>query len=129
MIQVHQVFQETEVLQDHLALEFQDPQERKVFKAFQEDLEVPAHLVLKVNQACQWLKKAYQDPEDRTAHQDCLVHQVAQVSLDSLVSLVFQEQRVILDSQELDSQDPQDLKDTQVSPASQESLQDLADQE
>lgn len=32
--------------------------------------------VLKVNQAYQWLKKAYQDPEDRTAHQDCLVNQV-----------------------------------------------------
>lgn len=35
---------------------------------------------------------------------------MAQVSLDSLVSLVYQEERAILDSQELDSQDPQELK-------------------
>lgn len=36
--------------------------------------------------------------------------QVTQVSLDSLVSLVYQEPRVILDSRASDSQDPQVLK-------------------
>lgn len=45
VIQVQQVFQETGVLQDHQALDLQGPQERKVFKASQEDLEVLAHLV------------------------------------------------------------------------------------
>ncbi len=31
---------------------------------------------LKVNQVCQWLRKAYQDPEDWMASQDCQAHQV-----------------------------------------------------
>lgn len=103
--------------------------------------------VLKVNQVCRWPRKAYQDPEDWTASQDCpahqvqqrpffhaaltpgnpwprrhtfhlsdwlcfafLFHQVAQVSPGRTVSLVYQEQRVNLDSQASDSQDPQELK-------------------
>lgn len=61
--------------------------------------------------------------------QDCLVHQVAQVSPDSLDSLVYREQRVTLDSQALDSLDPQELKDSPVSPVSQELLEVQADQE
>lgn len=31
---------------------------------------------LKVNQVCQWLKKAYRDPEDKTVNQDYLANQV-----------------------------------------------------
>lgn len=124
-----QVFQETGVLQDPLASDLRDLQERKVSRVSQEDLEALAHPVLKENQACRWPRKAYQDPEDRMANQDCLVNQVAQVSLDRMVSLAHQDQRENLDSQALDSQDPQELKDSQVSPASQELLQDRADQE
>lgn len=60
---------------------------------------------------------------------DCPVHQVPQVSLDSLVSLVYQEPKETPDSQASDSQDPQELKDSQVSPVSQDLLQDQADQE
>lgn len=60
---------------------------------------------------------------------DCLVHQVPRVSLDSLVSLVYQEPKETLDSQASDSQDPQELKDSQGSPDSQDLLQDQADQE
>lgn len=56
------------------------------------------------------------------------VHQVHQVSPDSLVSPVYQDRRVNLDSQALDSQDPQDQKDSQVSPAKQEPLEDQEDQ-
>lgn len=63
------------------------------------------------------------------ANQDCPAHQVAQVSPDKMVSLVYQEGRVILDSQASDSQDPQELKDSPAFPASQELLEDQADQE
>lgn len=42
------------------------------------------------------------------ASQDCLAHQVAQVSLDNQVSLDYQEQRENLDSLALDSLDPQE---------------------
>lgn len=94
--------------------------------------------VLKVNLACLWPRKVYQDPEDRMVNQDCLAQQVHStillgrtfqvtrfcyltaswhflfqvplVSLDSLVSLVHQGQRVNLDSQGLDSQDHLELK-------------------
>lgn len=52
MSQAALVFQETGVLQEALALDLRDLQERKVFRASQEDLEVPVHPVLKVNQAC-----------------------------------------------------------------------------
>lgn len=45
-----------------------------------------------------------------------------------MVSLVYREERVTLDSQASDSQDPQELKDSQVFPANQELLQDQADQ-
>lgn len=51
MSQVPKVFQETEVLREALALDLRDLLERKVSRASQEDLEVPVHLVLKVNQA------------------------------------------------------------------------------
>lgn len=129
MIQVPQVIQETGVLQDHLALDLRGLQEKRVSRVYQEDQEVPEHPVLKVNQACQSPRKAYQDPEDRMENQDCPAHQVTQVSLDSLVSLVYQEPRVILDSRASDSQDPQVLKDSQVSPDSQDLLVDQADQE
>lgn len=44
------VFQETGAPQAVLALDLKDLQERKVFRASQEDLEVPVHLELKVNQ-------------------------------------------------------------------------------
>lgn len=124
-----QVFQETGVHQESLALDLRGLQERKVSRVSQEDQEVLVHQVLKVSQACRWLRKAHQDPEDRMVNQDCLVHQVAQVSLDRMASLVYQEERVNLDSQALDSLDPQELKDSQVSPASQELLEDQADQE
>lgn len=60
---------------------------------------------------------------------DFLEHQVTPVSPDRMVSPDHQEQRVNLDSQASDSQDPQELKDSQVSPASQELLQDQVDQE
>lgn len=63
------------------------------------------------------------------AHQDCPAHQVTPVDLDRMVSLVCQERRVNLDSQALDFQDLQELKDSQVSLASQDLLQDQADQE
>lgn len=46
-----QVFQETGVLQEALASDLRDLQERKVSKASQEDLELLVHPVLKVNQA------------------------------------------------------------------------------
>lgn len=52
MSQVPQVFQETGVRQEPLALDLRGLQERKVSKVSQEDLEVPVHLVLKVSQAC-----------------------------------------------------------------------------
>lgn len=129
MIQVPQVFRETGVHQDHLALDLRGLQERRVSRVYQEDQEVLEHPVLKVNQACQLLRKAYQDPEDRMENQDCPAHQVTQVSLDSLDSPVYQEPRVILDSLASDSQDPQVLKDSQVSPDSQDLLEDQADQE
>lgn len=123
------VFPETGVPQDPLASDLRDLQEKKVSRVSQEDPEVPAYPVLKVNQAYQWLRKAYQDPEDRTASQDGPAHQVAQVPPDRMVSLVYQERRVTLDSQVSDFQDPQELKDSQVLPASQELLQHQADQE
>lgn len=63
------------------------------------------------------------------ASQDSLVDQVAQVSPASLVSPDYQEQRVTPDSQGSDSQDHQELKDSQVSPASQDPQEDQADQE
>lgn len=129
MNQVPPVSQETGVPQEALALDPRAPQERKVPRVSQEDLEVPAHLVLKVNQVCLWQRKAYQDPEDRMVYQDCQDHQVTQVSLDSPVSLVHLGERVNLDSQASDSQDPQELKDSQVSPASQELPEEEADQE
>lgn len=126
--QVLQVFQGTGVFLEHLDLDLRDLQERKVSQESQEDLEVLVHPVPKVNQVCQWLRKAYRDQEDWMESQDCRVHQVSQVDLDRMVSLEYQEQRVNLDSQELDFQDLQELKDSQVSPASQDLLQDLADQ-
>lgn len=46
-----QVFQETGVLQEALASDLRDLQERKASRVSQEDLEVPVHPVLKVNQA------------------------------------------------------------------------------
>lgn len=129
MSQVVQVFLETGVLQDLPVLDLRGLQERKVFKVFQEDLEVLVHPVRKENPVCQWRRRAYQDPGDRMESQDCPAHQEAQVSPDSLVSLGHQEAKVNLDFQELDSQDLQVLKDSQVSPASQELLEDQADQE
>lgn len=87
------------------------------------------HLGLKVNRAWRWLRKAYQDPEDWMAHLDFPAQQVTQVSPDRAASLVYQEPRANLDSQALDSQDPQELKDSQVPLASQELLQDQVDQE
>lgn len=42
--------------------------------------------VLKVNQACQSLRKAYQDPEDRMENQDCPAHQVQ----SNYLSFIFQ---------------------------------------
>lgn len=127
--QVPKVSQETEVLQEALALDLRDLQERKVSRASQEDLADLVHLVLKVNQASQCPRKAYQDPEDWMESQDCLDHQVTQVSPDRMVSLVYQERRVTLDSQALDFQDPQALKVSQVSLASQDLLEDQEDQE
>lgn len=129
VIQAAQVFQETGVLQVPQALDLRGPQERKVFRVSQEDQVFPEHRALKVNQACQWPRKACQDPEDGMVNQDCPAHQETQVSLDKMDSLVYQEQRVNLDSLELDSQDPQELKVSQVSQASQELLQDQEDQE
>lgn len=120
MSQAPQVIQETGVLQEHLALDLRDLQERKVSRASQGDLELPVHPVLKVNQAWRWLRKVIQDPEDRMAHQDCPAHQVTKECPDRTVSLVHQERRVTLDSQASDSQVPQELKDSQVSPVSQD---------
>lgn len=45
MSQVPQVFQETGVLQEALASDLRDLQERRVSRASQEDLEDPAHPV------------------------------------------------------------------------------------
>lgn len=87
------------------------------------------HLVPKENRAWRWLRKACQDPEDLMARQDCPARQVTRVSPDRTGSLVYPERRANLDSQALDSQDPQELKDSQVSLASQELLQDRVDQE
>lgn len=50
MILVPLVFQETEAPQAVLASDLKGLQERKVFRASQEDLEVLEHLELKVNQ-------------------------------------------------------------------------------
>lgn len=129
VMQVARVFQETGVLQVPLASDLRGPQERKVSRGSQEDPEFLVHRALKVNQACQLLRKACQGPEDGMATQDCPAPQATQVSLDKMDSLVYQGQRVNLGSLELDSQDPQELKDSQVSQASQELLQDQADQE
>lgn len=129
MSQVPRVFQETGVLQEPLDSDLRGLRERKVSKVSQEDLEVPVHQVLKVSRACLWLRKAYQDPEDRTENPDCPVDQEARVHPDRMVSPVYQEGRVNLDSQASDSQDPQELKDSQVFPASLELPEVQADQE
>lgn len=63
------------------------------------------------------------------ASPDCPAHQVTQVSPAKMVSLGYQDRRVTLDSQASDSQDPPELKDSQVSPASQELQEHRADQE
>lgn len=62
-------------------------------------------------------------------NQDCLVPQAAQVSPVSLVSLVYQGRRENQGSQELDSRDLQEPKDSQVFLASQGLQEDQADQE
>lgn len=82
------VIPETGVLLDLQVLDLRGLQERKEFRACQEDLELQAHLVLKVNQVWQWLRKVHLDREDRMGNQDSPVHQVAQVSPDNLVTLV-----------------------------------------
>lgn len=129
MSQVPQVFQETGVLQEPLDSDLRGLRERKVSKVSQEDLEVPVHQVLRVSQACLWLRKAYQDPEDWMENPDCLVHQESQVHPDRMGSPVYQERRVSLDSQASDFQDLQELKDSQVFLASLELPEDQADQE
>lgn len=63
------------------------------------------------------------------ANPDFQALMVIQASLGSLDFQVYQEPKVTLDSQVLDCQDPPDLKDSQVSPVSQELLVDQADQE
>lgn len=127
--QVHPVSQETEVLQDLPALDLRDHPEKKVSRVSQEDLEVLALQVQRVNRAWRWQRKVYQDPVDGTASPDCLVHRVPQVSRDSPASPVCQERKVIPDSRASDSQDPRALKVSQVSLVSQELLEDQADQE
>lgn len=97
-------------------------------RASQEDLEDPVPPALKVNQVCRWPRKVYQDPEDRTVNQDCPALQAPQERPGRTVSLVYPEPRVNQDSQASDSQDPQELKDSQVFPASQEPPEDQADQ-
>lgn len=126
--QVPQVFLEIGAPQEALGLDLRAPQERRVSQECQEDPEVQVHQELKVNQAYQSLKRAYQDPEDWMASQDCLVLQVPLVSLVGMVSLVYQGQRVTQDSQGLDFQDRQELKDSQVFLASQELRENQADQ-
>lgn len=129
MIQVHLVFQEIEVLQDHQASDHRALPERKASRVSQEGLAHQAHLVRKVNQVWLWQKKANQGPEDRMANLDFQALMVIQVSLGSLVFQVYQEPRGTLDSQALDCQDPPELKDSQVSPGNQELLVDQADRE
>lgn len=51
MTQVPLVFQETGDHQVPLALDLKDLQERKVVRVSQEGLDLPVHLVQKVNQA------------------------------------------------------------------------------
>lgn len=57
-----------------------------------------------------------------------LVHQVYQVSLDSLVFPVYRERRVNPESQALDCQDLRDQKDSRALVGSQVPLEDQEDQ-
>lgn len=52
MIQVPQVFRETGVHQDHLALDLRGPQERRVSRVYQEDQEVLEHPVRRIFKDC-----------------------------------------------------------------------------